>query len=330
MQYVTEVPIKGNLAIAFEFCVAPMIRCLGTIALTLMILGIVNGTQLENDDFRLLTSEDSCEGQRNDTSSMAQSLAFPEEEPFPRINPQFYKSDRDFEAFLNNDIIGRPLRLHIRNALHGKVKEYEKNEDGIYEIAALHFYCLINRHDSYPIEPIIYKLAEKLCSITSLNTFGTVNLSGVVFDSSPVKVLKIFNDHYNTTTLNVSETNIDLAELNAHNFYRIRCLHLDNNNLTEVPCLDNFTGLVNLYLCNNRIKRIAPEKRSTCTELYLFDNPNLDIVSGRTLREAFPKLRRVHLDNSSMKKISDRLNRELLQLGISLVSSPIPIKKPAH
>lgn len=232
------------------------------------------------------------------------------------------KHTPDFKTFMEDQKIVEYLDELFGRENLSIMKDCNIDKNNAYEVAAMHLYNLRKR--------IMFKTGTEQLSMDMLveehrrrsampnHKFSKVDISG--FDISQVSpqfvdVLKFFHDHCGTTTLDLSETMIDVDRLNEVNFDKIKTLRLRHNRLARVLFLSKFTGILSLDLSNNELE----DSTFICS---LASLEELDISNNALRRIPFlpmcTNLRRIILRNNKIQTITGLMryvNLEYLDLG---------------
>jgi len=128
----------------------------------------------------------------------------------------------------------------------------------IFQVAAMNLYktCLfcgfmLNMNGT-PTEVTLFALSEEL----KTQGFITISLSGHRLNYVPVNAFKFFDTYFGTHTLDLSETFIDVHQLNGAKLQNTEAIVLSYNELTKFPPLFNFPRLKLVDLSYNSIKNI--------------------------------------------------------------------------
>lgn len=166
------------------------------------------------------------------------------------------------------------------------IADYQNHKNEIHDIVAMHLYCVCDQlmfdleEDGRPPDKTILELRKHL----SKYQLKEINISGSKMRYTPGKAFKFFNNYCETEILDLSETNINVVELDNAELHNIKVLFLNEIGLAQLPCLSGFVNLRSLYLNGNNIRKLEPESffdeitgsyktMPTLENIYLWSNP---------------------------------------------------------
>ncbi|ELA42639.1 uncharacterized protein VICG_00391 [Vittaforma corneae ATCC 50505] len=233
--------------------------------------------------------------------------------------------DGTFTEFINRSATNRMIDAHLEASGSINLPEYQTHKYKIRELIAL---CIFNGSSANLLSTVSPRVSEKFKKMNltlprkpSLSgVFEIVNLSNLRFKHVPLASLKFLNDHFRMKILNLSSTNVNVAQLNGANLNNVEALFLENIGLTTFPRLLSFSILRVLDLSNNNITKLEPEgyfdkKAKKYGELphleflYLYNNPIKRTDISSEFARIFVYDADIILDESSLSISELRLNK---------------------
>lgn len=135
--------------------------------------------------------------------------------------------------------------------------------------------------------------------ILSITTFVKAADQVIVFeDTAMYQKVKSELDRQQIPYISYNDTDKSLT-MTSSNINRVDLLKIENNNITNLKGIENFTSLWHLYANNNKITDISPLKDLTSLNTILLSNNNINNISSL---EKLVNVTELQLDNN---KISD-------------------------